>query len=150
MAMIEEAPLVQYFDSDFDAAEWIEECQGKPLPPITSEENMDEASQWDAFFHTHIGGQFFKARKYIYPAYQKWLDKSKVCLEVGCGHGCSIFPLLGHPQIPDMRVIATDYSSEALTSYVGRVAPVLWHRCHAHFRQMKPRDQERIFFSGVS
>ena len=35
-----------------------------------------------------------------------------------------------------------------ITSYVGRVAPVLWHRCHAHFRQMKPRDKERIFFQA--
>ena len=29
-----------------------------------------------------------------------------------------------------------------ITSYVGPVAPVLWHRCHAHFRYFW------IFFSG--
>jgi methyltransferase-like protein 6 len=51
----------------------------------------------------------------VYPAYQKWIDNSKVCLEVGCGHGCSIYPLLGHDEIPDIRMIATDYSCEALS-----------------------------------
>lgn len=104
---------VQYFDCDFDAMEWILECQWKELPPITNEDEVNEASQWDAFFHTHKGGQFFKARKYIYPAYQKWIDKSKVCLEVGCGHGCSIYPLIG--QLHDLRIVASDYSSEALS-----------------------------------
>ena len=49
-----------------------------------------------------------------------------------------------------IRALNADKWNTLITSYVGRVAPVLWHRCHAHFRQMKQRDQERIFFSGVS
>mmetsp|Transcript_25782 Transcript_25782/g.43465 ORF Transcript_25782/g.43465 Transcript_25782/m.43465 type:complete len:294 (+) Transcript_25782:164-1045(+) len=113
-----EVPTVQYFDNDFDAVEWISECRNKPLPiiaPAVDEVSIDEASQWNSFFHTHVGGQFFKARKYVYPAFQKWLDNSESCLEVGCGHGCSIYPLLGNAHLPDLRIIATDYSNEALS-----------------------------------
>ena len=119
MASTDEAvPQILYFDNDFEADEWILECQAKPLPPIVMEEAIDEASQWDAFFHTHIGGQFFKPRKYVYPAYQKWIENSKVCLEVGCGHGCSIYPLIDNNQLLEIRMIATDYSSEALSIFM--------------------------------
>lgn len=108
---------VQYFDNDFDALEWISDCQSKPLPLIKVGEEIDEVSQWDAFFHTHNGGQFFKARKYIHAAYERWLDKSSVCLEVGCGHGCSIYPLVDHSSTRELCIIATDYSKEALSIF---------------------------------
>jgi SAM-dependent methyltransferase len=119
-------PSVQYFDSDFDAAAWIEECAHTPLLPITPTldkeghmggvvDQVDEAAQWDSFFHTHSGGQFFKARKYVYPAFQKWIEQSELCLEVGCGHGCSIYPLLTNEHLSELRIIATDYSHEALS-----------------------------------
>lgn len=111
---------VNYYDNDFDAFAWIESCRDREgeLPPILPEENKiqesDEVKQWDDFFRTHGGGQFFKPRNYVYPAYKKWFDNCQSILEVGCGHGCTIFPLLAKECLTGVQFIATDYSAEAL------------------------------------
>ena len=140
-----QGPQVQYFDCDFDAEEWIRECAGRPLPLIQPEPEKDEAVQWNSFFYTHCGGQFFKARKYIYPAYRQWLEKSNVCLEVGCGYGCSIFPLMDINSLSHLRIVATDYSSEALSILLrnaqfdpSRIIDVrAWDITHHHLNSCK-------------
>jgi methyltransferase-like protein 6 len=116
---------LQYHDNDFDYQTWSQEA-GKihSLPSISNENTpVNEKHDWDSFFKKHNTGNFFKARNYLFAEFQKWLslpelhDKSKenslTIVEVGSGHGCSMYPLI--KILPQVKYIATDYSIEALT-----------------------------------
>jgi SAM-dependent methyltransferase len=108
----------RYFDSDFCHEEWAEECASRyNLPEIGklgySKENGSNFSQdWEDFYRVHDNGQFFKSRKYLAKEFQPWLERSHLLMEVGCGYGCSIYPLLD--SFPNLNFIATDYSATAL------------------------------------
>lgn len=57
--------------------------------------------------------RFFKPREYLVVEFAEYLSGSSTVLEVGCGHGCSMFPLL--ESLPSISTyIATDFCSEAL------------------------------------
>jgi hypothetical protein len=108
----------RYFDSDFCHEEWAEECVSRyTLPEIRESCNRKESDanlfqDWEDFYRVHDNGQFFKSRKYLAKEFHPWLDKSRLLMEVGCGYGCSIYPLLD--SFPDLNFIATDYSATAL------------------------------------
>mmetsp|Transcript_22532 Transcript_22532/g.32928 ORF Transcript_22532/g.32928 Transcript_22532/m.32928 type:complete len:263 (-) Transcript_22532:98-886(-) len=109
-----------YFDCDFDFDEWRVQCAERPLPLIKPLDNCDEEqySRWNNFYQSHVTGNFFKPRKYLSVEFEKWLSGQSACvLEVGCGYGCSIFPLLD--RFPDLSFIATDYSHDALQIFAG-------------------------------
>jgi SAM-dependent methyltransferase len=104
----------RYFDHDFDYDDWALECATRYLLPDISEASVKEdlARDWEGFYQTHDNGQFFKSRKYLSKEFESWLERSQLVLEVGCGYGCSIYPLL--EAFPCLNFIATDYSVVAL------------------------------------
>lgn len=55
---------------------------------------------------------FFKPRTYLAVEFKAYLSCSTRALEVGCGHGCSVFPLV--KSFPGMHFMATDYCDNAL------------------------------------
>lgn len=107
--------MSEYHSTDFSFEAYATEAQGKiTLPSITPLENDSKQSeQWDSFFSCHNSGSFFKPRRYLALEFESYLKSSdtSVVLEVGCGHGCSMYPLLETCQF---NYIATDYSIQAL------------------------------------
>lgn len=47
----------------------------------------------------------------------------KTILEVGCGAGNTVFPLLNHNENPDLQLWATDYSAQAVEVVKVRLYP---------------------------
>lgn len=153
-----EDAVVQYHCSDFDALEWFEEARTQysgRLPLLIGKEEEFETVQekesiyWETFFATHNGGGFFKPRRYISQAFATFFSLSKEItlsetkdksadfelnvIEAGCGHGCTMFPLL--EEFPSLVYFATDYSSTAIqileshpkySSVSHRVKPFIW------------------------
>lgn len=124
--------MVSYHDRDFDYLDWVKHCNDMySIPNIQCEAiDEDESHQWQVFYTNHHSGLFYKPRRYISREFERYLpilyhndpserfEQSELCacfvlLEVGCGHGSSIFPLLQH-LAPATKYIATDFSSHAL------------------------------------
>ena len=122
---------VNYHFNDFDFNSWAKEASEKfKLPPvvivespINSETRQTEVQHWNSFFRNHRSGNFFKPRNYLFAEFFSWLSPycsddhsgdKLLALEVGCGHGCSMYPLL--KSLPASTLyIATDYSPNALS-----------------------------------
>lgn len=112
---------INYHCSDFNFDEWAKETMTHPLPQLTSETEVENYAheKWDMFYHHHTTGNFFKPRNYIYQEFGKWFQllcqqlKYRHILEVGCGHGCTLYPLIQHLPL-DVEITATDYSVKAL------------------------------------
>jgi methyltransferase-like protein 6 len=129
---------VSYYDHDFDFNEWKITTQSFSLPEISDEQaSIDnisadpcnhagnegaclEQDRWDSFYECHRAGLFYKPRRYIakefaasfYSLNEGDIHKSITLLEVGCGYGCTIFPLL--ESLESASFIATDFSQRAL------------------------------------
>lgn len=108
--------MVEYHSCDFDFEKFAEDVSksSKSLPEITDSRlstNAAEKNDWDYFFDKHDSGSFFKPRRYIEMEFQTYLIKAKSILEVGCGYGCTLYPLI--EKFP-FHYIATDYSRKAL------------------------------------
>lgn len=78
---------------------------------------------------TDPSGSFFKDRSWLrleFPELVACTEADagpKVCLEVGCGAGNTVYPLLAKNENPDLVIHATDYSAEAVgVVKVGRNA----------------------------
>ncbi|KAJ9474772.1 tRNA(Thr) (cytosine(32)-N(3))-methyltransferase [Pseudozyma hubeiensis] len=77
------------------------------------------ASFWDTFYSSHEN-RFFKDRKWLHLEFPELVEASyagagsKVVLEVGCGAGNTVFPLLQINQNTELVVHACDYSKEAV------------------------------------
>jgi len=126
-------PVVDYHYNDFDINVYIEEIKstGKcTLPSEMTEYSDSDSMHWNSFFTRHMKGNFFKPRRYLsveFFAYLSNLLPHNVVLEVGCGYGCSMFPLLERFQF---NFIATDYSAVSLE--VLKSHPIygsIQHRC---------------------
>lgn len=107
---------------DFDerAAEIMEAHAASPVPDNkVTEYNARPAKYWDKFYSNHAD-QFFKNRRWLpleFPELVSCCEPDagpKVVLEVGCGAGNTVFPLLMHNENPDLRIFATDYSKTAV------------------------------------
>jgi SAM-dependent methyltransferase len=124
---------VSYHSCDFDYDTWAREASEKyTLPPKcdtthfddSTDADAEEQQHWNSFFRNHKSGNFFRPRNYLYAEFEKWLELptdldteelgSIRIMEVGCGHGCSMYPLLKRMPILT-EYIATDYSANALT-----------------------------------
>ena len=152
---IKSEEVVQYHCSDFDALEWFEEALAQysgRLPPAEKDEEFEitvlekESIYWETFFTTHKGGGFFKPRRYISQEFASFFTSSKFSeihdkswnfelniIEAGCGHGCTMFPLL--EEFSSLVYFATDYSPTAIqileshpkySSVSNRVKPFIW------------------------
>jgi SAM-dependent methyltransferase len=121
--------MVEYHSSDFELDAWREEASKLyQLPPLSEwvlpvefpePHNVhdgvnDYSEKWDSFYGKHNSGDFFKPRRYLTVEFEKFLSKCEAgstVLEVGCGHGCSMFPII---KTFPVQYIATDYSEEVL------------------------------------
>ena len=140
---------LNYHSCDFDYNSWAREASTTNILPAicsnryqskSSHENVAERKHWESFFRNHNTGNFFRPRNYLFSEFRSWLSKpnpqdghdSLTVVEVGCGHGCSMYPLIEN--LPYLtKYIATDYSSNALeilkehSSYdKSRIQTALW------------------------
>ncbi|CAI0464715.1 unnamed protein product [Linum tenue] len=130
MAEGEEAAVAkaeaEYFSKDFDWESLKQQVEKNPsyqfhlLPhlPSSSDEQREEETRdskaWQSFHVRHSAGKFFKERRYLLKEFPELASSPKFSkvLEVGCGNGSSLIPVLrGNKNI---TVYACDCSSETL------------------------------------
>jgi methyltransferase-like protein 6 len=130
---------IAYHGCDFDYIIWAKEAVELYRLPVVSmeiisnstsrsddEETLDmntEKYQWNTFFRNHKSGSFFKPRNYLIAEFREYLSdtvdlKGLKILEVGCGYGCSMYPII-QDLLHLKEYIATDYSNEALKILKG-------------------------------
>ncbi|XP_068640259.1 uncharacterized protein [Aristolochia californica] len=118
------AEETQYFSKDFDFDEFRAEIESdaslryhcepfkdSPSSPCPPSECSDA---WKRFYERHSTGRFFKERRYLLKEFPELLkdDVSSKLLEVGCGNGSTVLPILrGNRSIV---AYAFDCSTEAL------------------------------------
>ncbi|KDN47127.1 hypothetical protein RSAG8_03904, partial [Rhizoctonia solani AG-8 WAC10335] len=129
-----------------DQAERVEKALGRqqnsPVPKEAhSKYNDNPASYWDRFYQWNEGN-FFRDRKWLYqefPELTQLTDSeagpAKV-VEIGCGAGNTVFPLLESNQNPKLNIIGCDYSSKAVevvkahplyaANHIGTVSAHVW------------------------
>ncbi|CDR98819.1 hypothetical protein, partial [Sporisorium scitamineum] len=77
------------------------------------------ASYWDVFYSSHQN-RFFKDRKWLHLEFPELVEATlegagdKTVLEVGCGAGNTVFPLLEINKNRELKIHACDYSKEAV------------------------------------
>ncbi|KAL7419315.1 hypothetical protein Q5752_006153 [Cryptotrichosporon argae] len=107
-----------------DFAERAEEIMAKhrSLPvddALADDYNGRPAHYWNKFYSKHQD-QFFKDRRWLaieFPEMIKCIERDagpRTIVEIGCGAGNTVFPLLMHNENPELRLFATDYSSQAV------------------------------------
>ncbi|CCF50731.1 hypothetical protein NDA10_005960 [Ustilago hordei] len=78
------------------------------------------AGYWNAFYSSHEN-RFFKDRKWLHLEFPELVQATlegageKTVLEVGCGAGNTVLPLLEINKNPKLSIHACDYSSEAVS-----------------------------------
>jgi len=118
-----------YHNNDFEFEQWALEATSKYCTKSTEllaesfPSTANEWESWNLFFLKHKKGDFFKPRRYLSQEFSNFLPSlgciscgeiyDFVIVEVGCGHGCSMFPLL--ETFSSIFYVATDYSDEALS-----------------------------------
>lgn len=81
--------------------------------------NSKPAKYWDNFYKTNASN-FFKNRKWLHLEFPELVAAAepsagrRTVVEVGCGAGNAIFPLLAQNRNPELRIHAFDYSSHAV------------------------------------
>ncbi|WVW78233.1 hypothetical protein I302_100186 [Kwoniella bestiolae CBS 10118] len=81
--------------------------------------NSKPEHYWNKFYSNHEDG-FFKDRGWLRLEFPELVECSeadagpKVVLEVGCGAGNTVFPLLMRNENPHLQIYATDYSKRAV------------------------------------
>lgn len=81
--------------------------------------HSDAASYWDQFYARHEN-RFFKDRKWLHLEFPELVAATRsdapptTILEVGCGAGNTVFPLLADNANPALRLIACDYAEQAV------------------------------------
>ncbi|XP_030520621.1 tRNA N(3)-methylcytidine methyltransferase METTL6 isoform X1 [Rhodamnia argentea] len=114
----------EYFSKDFDWDDLRNDVEADPslrhhllpFPPSASTSPPQDVSDaWGNFHARHHTGKFFKERRYLLKEFPELVScgkKNPRVLEVGCGNGSTILPILRGNE--DVIVYACDCSSEAL------------------------------------
>lgn len=87
---------------------------GRQVTPFWREKYEREAKRyWDLFYKRHQN-KFFKDRHYLEKEWGRYFEEKEnvVLLEVGCGVGNTIFPLVS--TYPDIYIHACDFSPRAI------------------------------------
>lgn len=111
-------PPASYYDQV--AATLARQAETKLTLEEASSYHASPAKFWDTFYSSHEN-RFFKDRKWLHLEFPELVAASyadagkKLVLEVGCGAGNTVFPLLQINQNEKLVVHACDYSREAVT-----------------------------------
>ncbi|XP_068914925.1 tRNA N(3)-methylcytidine methyltransferase Mettl2 isoform X2 [Tenebrio molitor] len=112
----------------WDDVEWDEEQEREArskveansevkFPNTVVEKYENEADKyWDAFYDVHTN-RFFKDRHWLFTEFPELAvseTEPKKILEIGCGVGNTIFPILQNSKNPDLFVYGGDFSSKAI------------------------------------
>ncbi len=110
---IDRAEIKSRFGSPEDLAAMEERiARQKPVPPFWKSKYENECSSfWDRFYKRHQAN-FFKDRHYLHTEWPELLAPGAVFLEIGCGVGNTVFPLL--EQNPSATIYACDFSETAV------------------------------------
>lgn len=104
-----------------EAEEKLQKQKLAPVKPFNKELFMSNpAKYWDQFYR-HNKGNFFKDRKWLQVEFPQLFDKileedggDRTVLEVGCGAGNTLFPVLAANRNPKLNLIGVDYSKQAV------------------------------------
>ncbi|TFL02264.1 S-adenosyl-L-methionine-dependent methyltransferase [Pterulicium gracile] len=107
-----------------DQAERIQESlerqrKGRIAAEETRRYHEKPSRNWDEFYKSNEAN-FFKDRKWLHNEFPELVAAAqsdagqKTIVELGCGAGNSIFPVLTSNQNPDLRLHAFDYASHAV------------------------------------
>ncbi|ODV94706.1 hypothetical protein PACTADRAFT_50566 [Pachysolen tannophilus NRRL Y-2460] len=115
----------------WDHAEWGEEQRQEAEAKIAKQYdapvdefdknlyNSNPARYWDIFYK-NTKGNFFKDRKWLQIEFPILYDATKensspvTILEVGCGNGSTLFPVLRENKNENLKIVAVDYSKNAI------------------------------------
>nr|CAH8873050.1 unnamed protein product [Trichobilharzia regenti] len=118
-----------YEHNAWDIIQWTEEQENlaKERILLNSTERLPEDSQekteilaqeyWDKFY-SHHKDKFFKDRKWMEKEFSELFcstSSSMHIMEVGCGVGNTILPILRLVKNPDLFIYASDFSAQALS-----------------------------------
>ncbi|PWN33364.1 methyltransferase, partial [Meira miltonrushii] len=107
--------------------EYLDMVENKLATQAQTKLSIDEAAKyhakpanyWNDFYSIHEN-RFFKDRRWLHLEFPELIAASKAeagsmrILEVGCGAGNTVFPLLECNQNPDLEIFACDYAPEAV------------------------------------
>ncbi|KAI8053849.1 S-adenosyl-L-methionine-dependent methyltransferase [Syncephalis plumigaleata] len=112
----------------WDHVEWSEEhkehakvvIEKQASVTMTQEERdrleHEAPQQWDAFYRVNQN-RFFRDRRWLrieFPELFEVTNEPRTVLEIGCGAGNTLFPLLSANPDPNLRVLGCDFSEEAV------------------------------------
>lgn len=117
--IMEEKSVDEYYtDQEVISEEDIQKLhrqQSRPVVQFTVSKIEKEAKKYWDLFYKRNEDRFFKDRHWVVREFQELLNSSsekKVLLEIGCGTGNLIYPLL--EENPFLFVYACDFSSRAI------------------------------------
>jgi hypothetical protein len=140
---LNKSPIKQavYHCSDFDFQTWADECTATcALPAVQireprtresavsgSHETTSDAAAWDKFYDMHATARVYKPRRYIFPEFESRFTEAittatesmteLTLFEIGCGHGCTMFPLIRLLQEKTRPAVNADLSSVAFANF---------------------------------
>ncbi|GAA5953529.1 hypothetical protein JCM21900_006192 [Sporobolomyces salmonicolor] len=102
------------------ARDAVDRQRDSPVPKeLQDKYNADPAGQWDAFYARNKDN-FFKDRSWLRTEFPELADTLKPdagpkrVVEIGCGNGSTLFPLLAANENPHLKLHGYDYSKEAV------------------------------------
>ena len=122
------------WDEEFrkDVITKIDANSNEKLPTHRANELEENASvYWNSFYDKHEN-KFFKDRHWLFTEFSELLpsDSPKTILELGCGVGNTVFPLLELDQNKSLFVYCCDFSEKAI-KLVKQNHLFDQNRCHA-------------------
>lgn len=111
-------PPASHYDSV--VATLAKQAETKLSLEEAEEFHASPASYWDTFYSAHEN-RFFKDRKWLHLEFPELVEATlggageRTILEVGCGAGNTVFPLLEINRNDKLKIHACDYSAEAVS-----------------------------------
>ncbi|KAJ7173722.1 methyltransferase [Mycena filopes] len=107
-------------DQDEIIAASLQKQRSAPVPEDDKPKyNERPARHWDTFYRNN-SSNFFRDRKWLHNEFRELISAAEpdagpiTILEVGCGTGAAIFPLLSANHNPNLTLRAYDYSKHAI------------------------------------
>ena len=120
---------MEYHQHDFEWQEHADRVLEEYKDTISENPNLDEEEKlnvlgkearghWE-LFHTKHGGKSYKDRRYLNKAFPILNEKGKSLLELGCGYGSSLLPLIESNE--QLMGIGCDFSKSAIATFTERI-----------------------------